>query len=234
MDQFSNKTLWQSMLINQTSDSDEFINLGSDFDFDGFQVVRKEFFAHQLEPSVTFNNCKFNVNLACLNKFPNTSSVQVLVNQEKKIMALLPCPDGARDSFAWCLTSSNGKRKPRTLTCKLFFAKMVDLMNWNPDYKYKLIGKLIQANGTMLIAFDLTATETYKRTITEGEKVKTSRVPVFPLEWQDQFGLSYNEHQQAMHIDIFDGYAVYTVKESKASRSVSNSADGILASEAST
>ena len=35
---------------------DELFELGEDFDFDGFQVVRREFFAHLREPSVTFNN----------------------------------------------------------------------------------------------------------------------------------------------------------------------------------
>lgn len=47
-------------------DDDEIIDFGDDFDFDGYQVVRREFFAHIREPSVTFNNCKFNVNSACL------------------------------------------------------------------------------------------------------------------------------------------------------------------------
>ena len=36
---------------------DEVIELGKDFNFDGFQVVRREFFAHISEPSVVFNNC---------------------------------------------------------------------------------------------------------------------------------------------------------------------------------
>lgn len=44
--------------------NDEILDLGEDFDFDGFQVVRREFFAHLHEPSVTFNKCKFGVNMA--------------------------------------------------------------------------------------------------------------------------------------------------------------------------
>jgi hypothetical protein len=32
------------------------IELSDDFDFDGYQVVRREFFAHTFEPSITFNN----------------------------------------------------------------------------------------------------------------------------------------------------------------------------------
>lgn len=195
---------------------EEVIELGDNFDFNGFQVVRREFFAHLREPSVTFNSCKFSANAACLARFPETDYVQVLVNQESKILALRPCEEGARDSFLWC-NPSKGKRKPRPITCKLFFAKIVSLMDWNPDYRYKLLGRLIHANGEYLLAFDLTATEVYQRTFVEGEKPKTSRTPVFPAGWQEQFGLPYNEHKQSMQIDIFDGYAIYAIKENSPS-----------------
>ena len=192
--------------------NDEILDLGEDFDFDGFQVVRREFFAHLHEPSVTFNKCKFGVNMACLAKFPTSDYAQVLINRQKKILALRPCPEGARDSFQWC-SISKGKRKPKPITCKLFFAKIVTMLDWNPDYRYKLLGKLIHSNGEYLLAFDLTATEVYQRTFKEGEKPKTSRTPMFPAEWQDQFGLPYNEHRQSMQINIFDGYAIIAVKE---------------------
>lgn len=105
--------------VPSLSTNDEVVDMGTDFDFEGFQVVRREFFAHLHEPSVTFNNYKFYVNCACLNKFPEASFVQVLVNQETKIMALRPCVENARDSFAWCGISKK-KRSPRQITCKLF------------------------------------------------------------------------------------------------------------------
>lgn len=192
--------------------TDEIIELGDDFDFDGFQVVRREFFAHMFEPAVSFNNCKFYVNTACLSRFPETDYVQVLINQKTRIMALRPCKEGERDSFAWC-SLSKGKRKPKQTTCKLFFAKVVTLMDWNPNYRYKLLGKMIHANGEYLLAFDLTATEVYQKTVTEGAKPKTSRTPVFPSSWQNQFGLPYSEHKQSLQINIFDGYAIYAIKD---------------------
>ena len=89
---------------------DEIIDMGDDFDFEGFQVVRREFFAHLTEPAVTFNNCRFYVNSACLNKFPDTDYVQVLVNRSTKILALRPCQENARDSFAWC-SATKGKKE---------------------------------------------------------------------------------------------------------------------------
>ena len=47
------------------SSSDEVLEMAGDFNYDGYQVVRREFFAHINEPSVTFNNYKFYVNTAC-------------------------------------------------------------------------------------------------------------------------------------------------------------------------
>lgn len=192
-------------------EADEIIEMGEDFDFDGFQVVRREFFAHMREPSCSFNNCKFYVNAACLSRFPSYDYAQVLINRERKILALRPCHEGARDSFQWC-TVSKGKRKSRQITCKLFFAKIFSLMDWDPNHRYKLLGNVIHANDEYLLAFDLTATEVYQRTTPEGEKPRASRIPVFPAEWQNQFGLSYAEHKQSMQINIVDGYAVYSIK----------------------
>ncbi len=196
----------------QSPQEDMIPDLGDDYSFDGFEVVRREFFAHLREPSASFCDCRFSINAACLQKFPETTAVQALINPSTHIMALLPCDEDAKDSFIWC-KESNGKRKPKPITCRLFFAKVVDLMGWNPNYRYKLLGKLVQANGTKLLVFDLNATEMFQRTVTQEGKLKSSRKPIFPAEWQTQFGIPYSEHQQALKIDIFDGYAVYSIKD---------------------
>ena len=196
--------------------SGDVIDLSDEFDFDGYQVVRREFFAHTFEPSVTFNNFRIYVNAACLNKFPHADFAQVLINQEKRILALRPCTESERDAFAWCnLTGS--KRKPKQVPGKFFSAKLFELMEWNLDYRYKLLGKVIHANGEYLIAFDLNATEVYQRFTKDGGKPKTSRMPVFPTEWKDQFGLPYHEHQKSLQINIFDGYAIYGIKDNMVS-----------------
>lgn len=209
------------------SKNDEVWEMDDSFDYNGFQVVRREFFAHINEPSISFNNYKFYVNTACLSRFPNTEYVQVLVNQETKILALRPCSDRDRDSFAWC-RDSKGKRKPKQITCRIFFGKIMSLMGWNPDYRYKLLGKLIQANGEYLIAFDLNSTEVYQRTISEGAKPKTSRTPVYPAFWQNHFGLPVEEHKKSLQVNLFSGYAVLSISDPAAARreTVGGTTDG--------
>ena len=194
----------------------EVIELSDDFDFEGYQVVRREFFAHTFEPSITFNNYKVYVNTACLNKFPHADCIHLLINRESRILALRPCAESERDAFAWCNTSG-GKRRPRQVTGKFFFAKLFELMGWNLDYRYKLLGKVIHANGEYLIAFDLNASEIFQRIAKDGGKPKTARIPVFPAGWKDQFGLPYHEHQKSLQINIFDGYAIYGIKDNTVS-----------------
>ena len=116
------------------------------FSYDGYQVVRGEFFAHIFEPSVTLNREKVSVNVACLRKLPGTEYVQFLVNPTEKKLAVKPSSEEIKDSFRWC--SGEGKnRKPKTITCRIFFGKVMSLMNWNPEYRYKILGKLIRTTS---------------------------------------------------------------------------------------
>ena len=215
---------WENQNSNNTAElngenitprinTDEIFEMNQDFDLNDYQVVRREFFAHLRDPAVTFDRCKFYVNAACLNLFPGADFAQVLVNRESKVLALKPCREMDKDAYQWSRVAK-GKRVPKHITCKLFFAKIIDLMGWNPEYRYKLLGNIIHSNGLYLLAFDLKSTEVYQR-ITDGDKVKTSRKPVFPTEWQDQFGLSYEEHKKAMQVDVFDGYAVISINKEK-------------------
>ena len=54
------------------------------FSYDGYQVVRGEFFAHTFEPSITFSDSRVYVNMACLNRMPTVEYIQILINQQMK------------------------------------------------------------------------------------------------------------------------------------------------------
>lgn len=186
------------------------------FSYDGYQVVRGEYFAHLQEPCVTFADCKIGFNKACIKKLPDVEYVQVLVNRNERKMVIRPSTEDMKDSFPW--QSATGK--PRSITCRLFYAMMVDMMGWNQNYRYKLIGKLVRSQRELILVFNLEATEIFRREMerTEDgeEKWRTSRKPVYPDEWKDQFGLPVDENQKVFQINIFDGYAVFGLKDNSA------------------
>lgn len=214
---------------NVKSDSEEMLTIvpvgneqieeDDSFSLDKFQVVRREFFSHISEPSITFNNYKIGLNSACIKRLPQIDYIQFLVNRQTQKLAIRPCLESDLHSFQWC-TNSGGKRKPRQVTGKIFFMKLFDMMGWNPNYRYKILGKLIRANGEYLFVFDLTSTEVYQRIVKEGAKPKMSQTPVFPVEWQDQFGIPFEEHRKSLQINIFDNYAVYGIKDKEAEQTV--------------
>lgn len=196
---------------------------GAEFNYTGYEVVRGEFFAHLFEPSITFNNEKVSVNTACINKISDAEYVQILVNPDEKKLAVKPCAEDKRDSFCWVSRTQNGKRKPKAITCKVFFAKVMNLMKWNPAHRYKIIGKLIRTPSEALFVFDLTSAETYLKKTEEGD-VKTT-TPLYPEAWKNQFGIPATEHQDSVLIEIFDDYAVFRIDKEEEKRGMGNDGD---------
>lgn len=183
------------------------------FNYEGFQVVRGEFFAHIFEPSLTFNRGRISVNMACINKLPSIDYVLPLVSAKERRVAIKPTTEDVKDSFIWCTYArKNNKRRPKQVTCPVFFHKIVEMMGWNPDYRYKILGKMIRSNGEYLFIFDLNNAEVYQRIFKEGEKTVSSRKPLFPAEWQNQFGLPYEEHKKSLQVNLFNGYTVFGIK----------------------
>lgn len=192
----------------------EEIIIDNNFNYDGYQVVRGEFFAHLNEPSITFNNDKINLNTACISKLPDVKHIHFLVNPKEKKLIVKPCSENERDALLWCsVNSKTGKRKPRYIKSKIFCGKLFSLMNWNTDFKYKLLGKLICSNEEYIFLFDLTSTEVFQCETSDGKKTKNSRIPAFPEEWKDQFGLPVDEHKKSFQVNIFNEYVVFGIKE---------------------
>lgn len=207
--------------VDSAPDND--IEFVKNFDLSGFQVVRSEYFAHLREPSITFNQGKVGINSACLKKIPWADYAQILVNRQTKMLAIRPCQEAEIFSFQWCsYRMKDKKRQPRQVTGKLFFMKLCSMMDWNPDYRYKVLGKVINANNEYLIIFDLTAAETYVRTLSvDGQHSRVSKTPLYPAEWQDQFGIPFEDHQKALRVNLFEGYAIYGIKDKSADTPVS-------------
>lgn len=182
----------------------------SSFSYDGFQVVRGEFFAHIYEPSFSFNNNKVYVNMACIKKLPEYDYIQILVNPDTKKLAVRPCKEDEKDSFRWC--SATEKRTPKQITCKMFYAKVMSLMGWSSSNRYKLLGKLIRAGNELLFVFDLESPEIYESKVKGDDSVVKSKIPSYSEDWKNQFGVSVSEHKSKIQIETFKGYHVFALQ----------------------
>ena len=218
------------------------IELAKDLSYDGYQVVRRELFAHLREPAVVIRRDSVTFNTACISGLEDAVYIQILVNQDSKKMVVRKCEENDKDALRWCIAKPD-KRKSRKMSNRIFSAMMYEMMGWDLDCRYKILGHKITYEDETIYVFDLQETEIYldikgKRakksteSISEtkhtdvssdniiqstengeasAEEVKRkNRIPFYPKEWKDSFGLPVEEHKKALEINILDGYAEFS------------------------
>ena len=217
------------------------IKLAEDFSYEGYQVVRRELFAHLREPAVVIRRDSVTFNTACIAGLEDAVYIQILVNQDNKRMVVRKCEENDKDALRWCVAKPD-KRKSRKMTNKIFSAMMYEMMGWNLDCRYKILGHKITFEDETIYVFDLMETEIFldikgKRAKKDTESQSTTenannieetvssntdnersaeeikrknRIPFYPKEWKDSFGLPVEEHRKALEINMLDGYAEFT------------------------
>ena len=234
------------MMINQTIENTENIDqkaleLAQDFSYDGYQVVRRELFAHLREPAVVIRRDSVTFNTACIAGLEDAVYIQILFNQDNKRMVVRKCEENDKDALRWCIEKPD-KRKSRKMSNKLFSAMMYDMMGWNTDCRYKILGHKITHEDETMYIFDLLETEIFMDTkrkkkanpdsLEKKEELvtaetdqrpeqnqeeiaakvarKLNRIPFYPKNWKDSFGLSVEEHKKALETNLTDGYIEFS------------------------
>ena len=234
------------MMINQTIENTENIDqkaleLAQDFSYEGYQVVRRELFAHLREPAVVIRRDSVTFNTACIAGLEDAVYIQILVNQDNKRMVVRKCEENDKDALRWCIEKPD-KRKSRKMSNKLFSAMMYDMMEWNTDCRYKILGHKITHEDETMYIFDLLEIEIFMDTkrkkkanpdsVEKKEELvtaetdqtpeqnqeeiaakvarKLNRIPFYPKDWKDSFGLSVEEHKKALETNLTDGYIEFS------------------------
>ena len=69
---------------------DDGVQIDDDFSFEGYQVVRKEFFSHKFDPQLTIKDNSITFNNACILKLEKVVYIQFLINPETKQLVIRP------------------------------------------------------------------------------------------------------------------------------------------------
>ena len=93
--------------------------LESTFSYDGYQVVRKELFAHLRDPAIVIRKDSITFNMACITGLEDVVYVHVMFNSDLKRIVVRGCDENDKDALRWCIAKPD-KRKSRKMTCKPF------------------------------------------------------------------------------------------------------------------
>lgn len=110
-------------------------------DLAGYQVTRAELFSHTYEPAITIWPTRIKFNMACLRRFPGVTHIQILIHPEQRRLIIRPCLPDAPDSLRWAKGGGEKELSNRDMLCRIFAAKVFDLMKWDSEYRYKMLGR---------------------------------------------------------------------------------------------
>lgn len=208
----------QQTILKAETDSGEQMQIDGiepieSIDLDDYEIVSAEFFAQVREPAFTINVNKITANAACVRMLPDVDYVKILVNQREKKLVLKPCDELDISGYKWA-RMKDGRRYASQRTGEPFVLIICKLMGWNPDYRYKILGKKNKANGEDVLVFDLTVAQVFEKPA-PGENGKGSRRAIMPAGWNGSFGPKFGENKRTLQVDTFSGYTVFSIKGDK-------------------
>lgn len=189
--------------------------LESTFSYDGYQVVRKELFAHLRDPAIVIRKDSITFNTACISGLEDVVYVHVMFNSDLKRIVVRGCGENDKDALRWCIAKPD-KRKSRKMSCKPFSELVYNEMGWDSDCRYKILGYRINFEGETLYVFDLLVPEIFH----EGQKRKkgesapqseetkpvNTRKGFYPDDIAGTFGVPVEEHLKESEVKQIDGY----------------------------
>lgn len=189
--------------------------LESTFSYDGYQVVRKELFAHLRDPAIVIRKDSITFNTACISGLEDVVYVHVMFNSDLKRIVVRGCDENDKDALRWCIAKPD-KRKSRKMSCKPFSELVYNEMGWDSDCRYKILGYRINFEGETLYVFDLLVPEIFH----EGQKRKkgesapqseetkpvNTRKGFYPNDIAGTFGVPVEEHLKESEVKQIDGY----------------------------
>ena len=199
--------------------------LESTFSYDGYQVVRKELFAHLRDPAIVIRTDSITFNTACISGLDDVVYVHVMFNSDLKRIVVRGCDENDKDALRWCIAKPD-KRKSRKMSCKPFSELVYNEMGWDSDCRYKILGYRINFEGETLYVFDLLVPEIFH----EGQKRKkgesapqseetkpvNTRKGFYPDDIAGTFGVPVEEHLKESEVTQIDGYVSMGILTGKA------------------
>lgn len=196
--------------------------LEKEFSYDGYQVVRKELFAHLRDPAITIRKDSVAFNTACINGMEDVVYIHMMFNKELKRIVVEGCDENDKDALRWCVAKPD-KRKSRKMMGRPFSELIYREMGWEEGCRYKILGYRIQFEGKTLYVFDLNVPEVFleKKRKQKTDSVKTSesalvqaeeqpkantRKGYYPDDIANTFGVSVEQHKEETAFHHMDGY----------------------------
>lgn len=168
----------------------------SAFDLTGYQVVRGQFLTARSElPCMTVYGEKLLFNTACGKRLQAYSYIQLLLHPTERKMAIRPCERDDAFSISWRRQKTGQPILTKALSCPFFIKALMQIMDWNPEFNYRISGTWIEQGTDRIMIFNLTKAMPIAEVANEEEResIRKRRMAICPEEWEESFGDEFYE-----------------------------------------
>ena len=138
---------------------------------EGFKVVSGELFTGSFtlsDPRATLWNNSISFNKAALAALNGCERVRIEINPNTKGMLLIPVTKKDKDNVHW--VKGVKTPTPRKIECKRFTSQLYKTWDFDPEYVYRTIGRIVTAESKVMLFFDFSKAESWK--LSDKEKKK--------------------------------------------------------------
>ncbi len=183
-------------------------------DFDGYELPPRTQFSMLKKPAVSIKWGKMTFNMAAIRMFEGVQHILTIVNSDKKRLAVIPCMEEESSSVEWSRLKKGEAWVNKTITSVDFLENIFNLMGWERECRYKVLGRLANSSKGIIFVFDMIDAimfapnqEEYVDPAT-GE-VKKRQVKYYPDAYKNRIGRSYNDYEQYKQINLFEDFSNY-------------------------
>ena len=193
--------------------------------FDGYEMPPRTQFSMLKKPAVSIKYGKLTFNMAAIHLFEGIKNVLPMVNRQKKRLAIVPCTEEESASVEWARQKGDIWVN-KTVTSLDFVETIFQIMEWNRECRYKVLGRLVNSDRGLILVFDLEEfimfgpkKEEYVDPAT-GE-TKKRQVKYYPDFYKNRIGRYYNDYIVMHQMSLFEDTESYSDGSDLAAKPVS-------------
>ena len=182
--------------------------------FDGYEMPPRTQFSMLKKPAVSIKYGKLTFNMAAIRLFDGIKNVLPMVNRQKKRLAIVPCTEEESASVEWARTKGDTWVN-KQVTSLDFVETIFQIMDWNRECRYKVLGRLVNSDRGLILVFDLEEFIMFEPNKEEyvdpttGE-VKKRQVKYYPDFYKDRIGRYYNDYIVMRQMNLFEDTDSYS------------------------
>ena len=136
----------------------------NEISMDGFKVVSSDFFctvSRVSAPTITIWDGSIGFSKQDLLLLNSCENVLMQINAENKKILVVPTSSKDKDAIKW--VKKTNPLEAKKFSCPKLTDNLYDAWNWDKDYIYRATGRLVTVQNKVMLYFDFSEPEKWKK-----------------------------------------------------------------------